>query len=147
MAATKQNRSDSQTAFRDAFDAMTEWQEEITSVAERHGEKVLTKLSTAAKSVGWPDAVVDASRDQIQLAVKAQAQALDQMTSIWREQLNNSVAHSTANSLGHAMPLQSDPITMPANPGEFWIQLAANWQETWLNAMQAWTNGSRQERC
>jgi hypothetical protein len=142
MAMTKQNRSDSQTAFRDAFDAMTEWQEEITSVAERHGEKVLTKLSTAAKSVGWADAVVDASRDQIQLAAKAQAQALDQITNIWREQLNNS--HSPANSLGHAIPLQSD--SMATNPSQFWIQVATSWQKTWLDAMQAWANGSRPER-
>ena len=146
MVATKQNRSDSQTAFQDAFDAMTEWQEEIRSVAERHGEKVLTKLSAAAKSAGWPDALVDASRNQIQLATKAQAQAVDQIISVWREQLDRSTSHATANSFGHATPLQSDPITMPANPGQFWMQVAANWQKTWLDAMQAWANGSRQER-
>jgi len=146
MAATKQNRSDSQTAFQDVFDAMTEWQNEIRSMSEWHGENVLTKLSAAAKSVGWPNVVVDASRDQIQLAAKAQAQALDQITSIWREQLNNSVAHSTANSLGHAMPLQSDPITVAANPGQFWILVASSWQKTWLDAMQAWANGPRPVR-
>jgi hypothetical protein len=144
MAATKQNHSDSQTAFQDVFDAMEEWQEEMTSVAERHGERVLTKLSTAAKSAGWPDGVVDASRDQIQLTAKAQAQALNQLTSVWRKQLNNSVANSTANSLGHAMPLQSDPVTIAANPGQFWMQVATTWQKTWLNAMQAWADSSRQ---
>jgi hypothetical protein len=45
MAATKQNNSDSQTAFQDVFDAMMEWQNEIRSMAERHGANVLTKLS------------------------------------------------------------------------------------------------------
>ena len=144
MAATKQNHSDSQTAFQDVFDAMEEWQEEMTSVAERHGERVLIKLSTAAKSAGWPDGVVYASRDQIQLTAKAQAQALNQLTSVWRKQLNNSVANSTANSLGHAMPLQSDPVTIAANPGQFWMQVATTWQKTWLNAMQAWADSSRQ---
>jgi hypothetical protein len=67
MGVTTQTRPDNQTAFQEAFDAMTEWQEEIRSVSERYGEKVLTKLGTAAKSAGWPDAIVDASRDQIQL--------------------------------------------------------------------------------
>ena len=119
---------------------------EITSVAERHGAKVLTKLSAAAKSAGWPEAVVDASRDQIQLVAKAQAQALDQIRNAWREQLDRSTAHSTANSFGHAMPAQCDPIAMPANPGQFWMQVATSWQKTWLDAMQAWANGPRQER-
>jgi hypothetical protein len=44
------------------------------------------------------------------------------------------------------MPAQSDPIAMAANPGQFWIQVATNWQKTWLDAMQAWANGSRHER-
>jgi hypothetical protein len=146
MVATMKNRSDSQTAFQGAFDAMTEWQDENRSMAERHIENVLTKLSAAAKSAGWPDVVVDASRDQIQLAVKAQGQALDQIMGVWREQLDRSTAHSAANSLGHAMPAQTDPIAMTANPGQFWMQVASNWQKTWLDAMQAWANGSQQER-
>jgi hypothetical protein len=146
MDAATQNRCDNQTAFQEAFDAMTEWQEEIRSVSERHGEKVLTKLGVAAKSAGWPDAIVDASRDQIQLVAKAQAQALDQIVSVWQEQLDRSTAHSTANSLGHAMPAQTDPIAITANPGQFWMQVAANWQKTWLDAMQAWADGSRQQR-
>jgi hypothetical protein len=146
MVATKQNLADSQTAFQEAFDAMRDWQEEVRSIGERHGQKVLTKLSVAAKSAGWPDAVVDASRNQIQLAAKAQAQALDQIMSVWRQQLDRSTAHSAANSFGHAMPAQSDPIAMAANPGQFWIQVATNWQKTWLDAMQAWANGSRHER-
>src|SRR5262245_41205116 len=73
MTAIKQDRPDSQSAFQDVFEAMADWQEETRSVAQRHGEDVLTKLSAAAKSSGWPDAMVDASRNQIQLATKARA--------------------------------------------------------------------------
>jgi hypothetical protein len=111
MVATKQNLADSQTAFQEAFDAMTDWQEEVRSIGERHGQKVLTKLSVAAKSAGWPDAVVDASRNQIQLAAKAQAQALDQIMSVWRQQLDRSTTLCRRNLI------RSPWRPIPANSG------------------------------
>lgn len=145
MRSSKRHHDEGQTALDDALDALTEWQDEVRSLSERHGERVLRKLSAAAKSAGWPDTLVDANREQIQLTAKAQAEALDQIISAWRQQVRSGAMQSAVGA-SHAVPGQSHFTAMAVNPAQFWMQVAAGWQKGWLNAMQSWGNGSMNGR-
>ena len=54
---------------------------------ERHSEKVLDKMADAARALGWPKELVDASHKHLAQASKAQMQTFDQLMDAWKKQL------------------------------------------------------------
>jgi hypothetical protein len=50
----------------DAFDAMSAWRIETASSNEKNSEQVIEKLAAAARALGWPEQIVDATRAQMQ---------------------------------------------------------------------------------
>src|SRR5580704_9058698 len=74
-------------AVNAAFDSMSAWRTEAVTVSEKNGEKVIEKMAAAARALGWPEQIVDATRAQMQNIAKLQIQTMDQMMDAWEEQI------------------------------------------------------------
>jgi len=145
-------------ALSEALDAMTEWREDVTDLAEKHGEKVFDKLGAAAKAAGWPETIIETTRSQFMQASKFQTDVMDHIQSAWREQLQSPVklgAFSQALGQGPAQGLLqgTPPLTaqtagiagLPLTPAHFWIQTMKMWRRNWTDAMAPWmSNGGTQ---
>src|SRR5215471_4490392 len=76
-------------AVNAAFDAMSTWRIETANSSEKNSEQVIEKLAAAARSLGWPDQIVDATRAQMQSITKMQIQMMDHMMDAWEEQITD----------------------------------------------------------
>lgn len=95
---------DTKKAMNAAFEAMSEWREDMTAVAERHSAKVFDKMGSAAKAAGWPDALVDTTRSNMQQMSKMQLQMMDQVMDAWTEQMKTPGKFTFGNAFANAMP-------------------------------------------
>jgi hypothetical protein len=77
-------------AVNAAFDAMSNWRIETANASERNLEQVIEKTATAARALGWPEQIVDATRAQFQSITKMQTQTMDQIMDAWEEQIKSS---------------------------------------------------------
>jgi hypothetical protein len=123
-----------------AFDALSHWRDEIEGVNERCLAKVLVKTSAIARSMGWPDQVIEATREHLETASKMQTQMIDQMIDGWKRQLNSPTRPMAlpgnfvgSNVLGNAVGTM--PTFSPLTPWTLWLQAAAMWQRTWMPEM------------
>mgnify|MGYP000983964028 CR=1 FL=1 len=156
---------DARKAMNAAFDALSEWRNEMAGVAERNSSTVFDKMGAAAKAVGWPADFVDMTRQQMQQASKVQLQLMDQIMDVWESQMkqpgspfkvpdafkglglgfqNPFAAGMTGGfpgfggSTGFPMFPGFDAANMPANPMQFWMQAAEMWQKNWQQAFSHW---------
>src|SRR5215475_6623106 len=53
-------------AVNAAFDAMSNWRIETAKNSEKNSEHVIEKMAAAARALGWPEQIVDATRTQMQ---------------------------------------------------------------------------------
>jgi hypothetical protein len=65
-------------AVNAAFDAMSAWRVEMANSNEKNSEEVIEKMAAAARALGWPEQIVDATRAQLQSITKMQIQMMDQ---------------------------------------------------------------------
>ncbi len=151
---------DSRKAVGSAFDALSTWRNDLAKMSEKNSEAVFDKMSSAAKSMGWPTEFVEMSRQQMQSASKMQVQFMDQVMETWEQQLKNPGSTFTmpGSSAGNLFPFPNafpgaggqSPFNMmpgmmpgmgamPANPFQFWMQAADMWQKSCQQAMQSWT--------
>jgi hypothetical protein len=140
---------EARTAVNAAFDAMSTWRIETANNNEKNSEQVIEKLAAAARALGWPEQIVDATRAQLQSITKMQIQTIDQMMDAWEEQIKSPMTGSPSAMLSK---LRSLPSVNPAstwanadalqtaaiNPMQFWTQAAEQWQKTWSDAMSFW---------
>ena len=49
-------------AVKIAFDAMSTWRTETVDNSEKSFERVIDKMAAAARALGWPEHIVDATR-------------------------------------------------------------------------------------
>ena len=75
-----------------AFDALSNWSDEIETVNERCLKKVLDQTSAVARSMGWPDQAVRMMREHLENASKAQTEIIDQIMEGWKQQLKSPTA-------------------------------------------------------
>ena len=134
-------------AVNTAFDAMSAWRIDIANSNEKNSEQVIEKMAAAARALGWPEQIVDATRAQLQSITKMQIQMMDQMMDAWEEQIKSpspmtapSAMLSKLKSLSSISPAGSwpnaDTLQMAAmNPMQFWMQFAEQWQKAWADAM------------
>jgi hypothetical protein len=134
-------------AVNEAFDAMSAWRIETANSNEKNSEEVIDKMAAAARALGWPEQIVDATRAQLQSITKLQIQMMDQMMDAWEEQIKSpspmtvpSAMLSKLKSLPSTSPAGSwpnaDTLPMAAmNPMQFWMQFAEQWQKAWGDAM------------
>ena len=130
-------------AVNAAFDAILTWRTEMVD-SEKNLEQVIEKMAAAARALGWPEQIVDATRSQMQTVTKTQIQLMDQMTDVWEEQIkfpNQSSMLSKLNSLSSLGPAGSWPNSADVsmmNPMQFMEQ----WQKVWSDAMAFWTKAA-----
>jgi hypothetical protein len=142
-------------AVNTAFDAMSAWRIDIANSNEKNSEQVIEKMAAAARALGWPEQIVDATRTQLQSITKMQIQIIDQMIDIWQEQIkspNPVTATSAMLSKLKSLPGASPAGTWPSadafagaasNPMQFWVQFAEQWQKAWADAMGGGAGGQR----
>jgi hypothetical protein len=53
-------------AVNAAFDAISTWRTETVNTSDKNLERVIDKLATAARALGWPEEIVDSARAQIE---------------------------------------------------------------------------------
>jgi hypothetical protein len=143
-------------AVNAAFDAMSTWRIETAKSSEKNSEQVIEKLAAAARALGWPEQIVDATRAQMQSITKMQIQMMDQTMDAWEEQIKSPNAMTSSPS-AMLSKLKSLPGVSPAgnwpnanawqmaaiNPMQFWIQLAEQWQKAWADAMAFWAKAAK----
>jgi hypothetical protein len=124
-----------------AFDALSNWRNEIETANGRCLGKVLDQTSGVARSMGWPDEAVKATRDYLQNTSKAQTQLIDQLVEGWKQQLKSPISPmAIPRSLtGHASKpsglktmASATPDFNAFAPWTIWMQAAEMWQRTWM---------------
>jgi hypothetical protein len=135
-------------AVNAAFDAMSTWRTEAVNNNEKNLEQVIEKMAVAARALGWPEQIVDATRSQMQRVTKTQIQTMDQLVDAWEEQIKS------PNPTGMLYKLNSIPGFDPAgtwakaagmsamNPMQFYMQFTEQWQKAWSDAMAFWTKAA-----
>jgi hypothetical protein len=141
-------------AVNAAFDAMSTWRIETANNNEKNSEQVIEKLAAAARALGWPEQIVDATRTQMQSITKMQIQMMDQMMDAWEEQIKSPMTGSPSAMLSKlkSLPSVSPAGSWPnagalqmaaANPLQFWMQFAEQWQKACTDAMAFWARAGK----
>jgi hypothetical protein len=134
-----------------AFDAMSTWRTETVNNSEKNVAQVIEKMAAAARALGWPEQIVDATRDQMQSMTKMQIQVMDHMMDTWEEQIkspNPSAMLSKLKSIPGFSSTGSSPDA-GAFPSAFnpffqaYAQFIEQWQKAWANATGAWGKAGR----
>jgi hypothetical protein len=137
--------NEARDAVNAAFDAMSTWRTETVNNGEKNVEQVIEKMGAAARALGWPEQIVDATRSQMQTVTKTQIQMMDQMMDAWEEQIkspNPSAMLSKLKSLSSFGPAESWPSLgtdrSAMDPMQFSMQFIEQWQKVWSDAMAFW---------
>ena len=122
---------DARDAIEAVFDALSKWRDEIGASTERYSETALDKMADAARALGWPKELVDASHKHLLQASKAQMQTIDQLMDAWKKQLTAPEANQFMAQLRalpgasfDAMPGSSPSPPLDANSRDVAAQLA-----------------------
>src|SRR5215467_10848812 len=132
-------------AVDEAFEAMSTWCIEAADVSEKNSERVIEKMAAAARALGWPEQIVEATRAQMQSITKMQIQTMDHMMDAWEEQIkspNPSAMMSKLKSMSDFGPAANWPNNVfqnGMNPFQAYAQFAEQWQKAWTDAMGFWT--------
>ena len=137
-------------AVNAAFDAMSTWRTEAVD----NSEIVIDKMAAAARALGWPQQIVDATCAQMQAIIKMQIQTMDHMMDAWEERIKSpnpvtgspSAMLSKLKSLPGFSPAGIWPnanASTTANPMQFWMQRAEQWQKAWADAMTFWAQAGK----
>jgi hypothetical protein len=150
-------------AVNAAFDAMSAWRTEMVSNSEKNSGQVIEKMAAAARALGWPDQIVEATRAQMQSITKTQIETMDHVMDAWEEQIKSpnpaSAMLSKLKSLpslgsagGWPMPgfgqagswPNADAFQIAAmNPLRFYMQFAEQCQKGWADAMAFWVKAGK----
>ena len=143
--------AEARKAVNAALDAISTWRTETAKNSEKNIEQIIEKMAAAAQALGWPERIVDATREQMHSTTKMQIQTMDHMMDAWEEQIkspNPSALLSKLNSLPSFTPRAVFPTQKPSqmatlNPFQAYMQLAEQWQKAWASATDFWTKGGR----
>jgi len=133
--------AEARKAVKAAFEAMSTWRTETTKNSEKNIEEVIEKMAAAGRALGWPERIVEVTREQIQGVTKMQIQMMDYVMDAWEEQIkspNPSTLLSKLNSVP-AFSAGSSQSADTLNPFQAYMQMAEQWQKAWGNAMSFWT--------
>ena len=122
-------------AIEAVFDALSAWRDEVGASTERYSETVLNKMAAAARALGWPKELVEASHKHLVQASKMQMHVIDQLMDAWQKQLTSPTADQFMAQL-RTLPSAG----FAATPIDFWMQAAEMWQRNWESALSMWAN-------
>jgi len=123
-----------------AFDALSNWRDEVETANERCLGYVLDQTSAVARSMGWPDEAVKTTRDYLQQTAKVQTQLIDQLIEVWKQQLKSPIG-PMAIPRGLTGQTSGPSLSMIAGampdfdlfaPWKIWLRAAEVWQRTWM---------------
>ena len=115
-----------------AFDALSNWRDEIETANERCLGKVLDQTSAVARSMGWPDQAIRTTREYLERTSKVQIEMIDQITDGWKRQLKSATAPmAVPRSFTGQVPGGMSEFNLLA-PWNFWLQAAEMWQRAWM---------------
>ena len=121
------------------FEALSEWRDEVTTSTERHSKAVLDNMAAAARAMGWPKQLVDASHKHLVQVSKAQTHMIDQLMDAWEKQLSSPTPEQFLAQLNKFSGAGGFGAT-PSSPFDLWMQTAEMWQRNWASALSMWTN-------
>lgn len=137
-------KDEARQAVSAAFDSITTFHTELASSSE----EVVAKMAHAARTLGWPEPVVNGVTAQIAGMTKMHIEMMTHLMEAWQEQINSPdpMAHTPMAMLSK---LQSWPGLLPAgtwpdaatfakmaeNPAEFWIRVGHQYQKNWAQMM------------
>jgi hypothetical protein len=101
-------------AVNAAFDAMSDWRTETAKSNEKNSQQVIEKMAAAARALGWPEQIVDATRAQPQSITRMQIQIMDQLMDVWEEQIKSPNPMMASSEM--LSKLRSLPGSSPAGP-------------------------------
>ena len=134
----------------EAFDAISNWRSETLSNSEKNSGQVIEKMAAAARALGWPEQVVDTTREQLQNITKMQIETLDRRMDAWEEQIKSPdpmTASSAMLAKLKSLPSFGAAGSWPTadawqkagmNPLQLYTQLMGQWQKAWTDAMGFW---------
>lgn len=137
-------------AVNEAFDAISNWRSETLSNSEKNSGQVIEKMAAAARALGWPEQVVDTTREQLQNITKMQIETLDRMMDAWEEQIKSPdpiTASSAMLAKLKSLPSFGAAGSWPTadawqkagmNPLQLYTQLMGQWQKAWTHAVGFW---------
>lgn len=118
-----------------AFDALSNWRDEIETANERCLGRVLDQTSTVARSMGWPDQAVKTTRDYLEQISKAQTKMIDSLMESWKAQLKSPTPMEIPHGFATGHSRGAMPEFNPLTPWTIWMQAAEMWQRAWLPDM------------
>jgi hypothetical protein len=132
--------AEARQAVNAVFDAMSNWRSETASSNEKNIAQVIENMAAAARALGWPEQIVEASRAQMQNLTRLQIQTMDQMIDTWEEQIKSpdpSAMMSKLKSMpgfGAAAGWPNADAFSAFNPMQAYMQVFEQWQKAWTNA-------------
>jgi hypothetical protein len=132
-------------AVMDAFNAVSQWRDEISRANDRYLTNVLDQVAAAQRAQGWPHSVTVATREHLLQASKVQTQMIDQLMADWEQQLKSRCAApdpsmsrrpSVANPVAEMMRLGEMTLT----PFKIWLNAAEAWQRSWAEVLRTTTD-------
>ena len=115
-----------------AFDALSNWRDEVETANERCLSKVLDRTSAIARAMGWPDQTITTTREYLEKTSKVQIEMIDQVMDAWKRQLKSAAAPVGIPSNFSGQVPVAMPEFNPLAPWNFWFQAAEMWQRTWM---------------
>ena len=143
--------TEARKALNAAFDAMSNWRTETVNTSEKGIEQVIEKMAAAARALGWPEQIVDATRAQMQSITKMQIQTMDRLMDAWEEQLKSPDPSAMLSKL-KSLPSFGTASSWPSadafqraamDPFQAYTEFAAQCQRAWADAAGFWTKGGR----
>jgi hypothetical protein len=134
-------------AVNAAFDAMATWRTETVNQSEKGLQQVIERMAAAARALGWPDQIVEATCTQMQAVIKMQIQTIDNVMDAWKEQIQSaspsSVMLSKLRSSSNFGPAGVWPSVAPTqmaamNPFLVYMQIMEQWQKAWADTTASW---------
>src|SRR6516225_5723198 len=86
---TPELSDEARKAVNAAFDAMSTWRTETVDKFET----VIDKMAVAARALGWPQQIVDATHAQMLDVIKMQIQTTDRLMTLGRDRSNHRARH------------------------------------------------------
>lgn len=132
-----------------AFNAVSQWRDEIAAANDRCLTKVVDAVAAAQRAQGWPNSVATATRQQLLKAATVQTQLLEQLMREWEHGLKSTTGSPHPPMLGTS---SADPVSemvrlgaISLAPFKIWLNAAEAWQRSWADAMRG-SRGMRNKR-
>ena len=135
LQVTQSLPREAREAIEAVFDALSAWRDEVGASTERYSETLLDKMAAAARALGWPKELVEASHKHLAQASRMQIHMIDQLMHAWQKQLTSPTSDQFMAQL-RALPTTG----FGATPLDFWKQATELWQHNWASALSIWTN-------